>query len=272
MEQNITSAEDRLAMYVNISASDKSELTERQNELVNLAMKLDHGTPYFKIKHFVGDSQITAFAKYKQFLLELRGREEVIEHTLVQIARQEMDIEILKEELEVAATPAQIKRKEFELVTNQNDLLKMHRRLRTAYRERDDYVKAIEEMYASGEAFMPDGTDLKDVVLDPEKSEQMEAQHWVYRLGKQAALDMISFGKIGTGNMDAISQLDTEDQVEAFKIALSWTHRVNGAMREIETEVTKELLSNEKYSIELGEERIPRMALGMFNRDKKELE
>lgn len=269
MEDKITSAEDRLYNFVNISASDKSHLTESQNDLVNLAMKLDHGTPYFKIKHFVGDSQITAFAKYKQFLLELRGREEVVEHTLVQIARQEMDIEILKEELEAAITPAQIKRKEFELVTNQNDLLKMHRRLRTAYRERDDYVKALEEMYATGEAYLPDGSDLKEVVLDPDKSEQMEAQHWVYRLGKQAALDMISFGKIGTGNMDAISQLSTEDQVNAFKIALSWTHRVNGAMQELETEVTKELLSKEKYSIELGEERVPRMSLDAFNKNKE---
>ena len=68
-------------------ATDKSGLSERNLELLQLAVDTDHGTPLFKIRHFVGDAQITSYAKYKQILLELRAREEIIEQTLVTIEK-----------------------------------------------------------------------------------------------------------------------------------------------------------------------------------------
>jgi hypothetical protein len=247
---NITSLEERLEAARQKLVTDTSDLNDKQLDLLKFSLELDHGTPYFKIKHFVGDAQITPYQKYKQFLLEIRSREEVVENLLMNIAKQEAQIEVIQEEMQELTSPAKIKLKEFDLVTNKNDLLKLHRRLAQCYAERKNYIMAVEEMYKTGEAFLPDGTDLKDAVLDEELSAKLEAEHWVQRLGKQAALDLMAMGKIGTGNMDAISQMDTDSAVAALTVAVDWATRVDNALGQIQSAKIKEL-SNKQFSIEL---------------------
>ena len=38
-------------------------------------------------------------------------------------------------------------------------------------------------------------------------------------MGKQAAMDMVSYGRITTGNMDSLTLMPEEDQLEALHIA-----------------------------------------------------
>jgi hypothetical protein len=183
-------------------------------------------------------------------LLEIRGREEVIENLLMNTAKQEAMIEVIFEEMNELTSPAKIKLKEFDLITNKNDLIKIHRRLEQAYTERRNFIAALEEMYTTGEAYLPDGTDLKDAIMDEEMSLKLEEEHWIQRLGKQAALDLLSSGKIGTGNMDAISMMNENHAVAALDVAVDWATRVNNAMEQIQSAKIKEL-SNKQFSIEL---------------------
>lgn len=69
--------------------TDTSTLSARERELLELSLATDYGTPLYKIRHFVGDAQITRYAKYKQLMLELRAREEIIEQTLVTIEKKQ---------------------------------------------------------------------------------------------------------------------------------------------------------------------------------------
>jgi hypothetical protein len=69
-------------------------------------------------------------------------------------------------------------------------------------------------------------------------------------LGKQAALDLLSSGKIGTGNMDAISMMNQDQAVAALDVAVDWATRVNSAMEQIQATKIKEL-SNKQFSIGL---------------------
>jgi hypothetical protein len=158
----------------------------------------------------------------------------VLENFLMNIAKQEAQIEVIHEEMAEITSPAKMKLKEFELITNKNDLIKMHRRLKQAYAERLSFIKALEEMYESGEAYLPDGTDLKDAVLDEELCLKLEKEHWIQRLGKQ----------------DAISMMDTDNAVAALDVAVDWATRVNSAMEQIQSSKIKEL-SNKQFSIEL---------------------
>ena len=247
---NITTIEERLDTARKRLVTDLSDLNEKQIELLNFSAEVDHGTPYFKIKHFVGDAQITPYQKYKQFLLEIRGREEVIENLLMNTAKQEAMIEVIFEEMNELTSPAKIKLKEFDLITNKNDLIKISRRLEQAYTERRNFIAALEEMYTTGEAYLPDGTDLRDAIMDPELSLKLEQEHWVQRLGKQAGLDLLSSGKIGTGNMDAISMMKTEDAVASLDVAVDWATRVNSAMEQIQGAKIKEL-SNKEFTLKL---------------------
>jgi hypothetical protein len=226
---------------INLFKTDKTSLTSRDKELLDLAMSIDHGTPLYKARHFVGDAQITAYAKYKQMMLELRSREEIIEQTQVAIAKNQALIELAIEQRELATSPAQIKLADLEIITNQNDAAKTERRLKMAYKERDQYITVLKEMYDSGEAFLPDGTDLKEAMLNEELGEKLEAEHWTYRLGKQAALDIIAYGHVGTGNLEAISMMSEAQAAQTLQLAIQWSHTVKSALGVLEQDVLKNL-------------------------------
>lgn len=213
--------------------TDRSMLSEREKDVLQFAVAVEHGTPMFKIRHFVGDSQITAYAKYKQLLLELRMREELIETMLMSLAKLEAEATIIADEYE-HATDRQKTVMIWDLRSKQNEVLKMKRRTDIAYDERQKYLDAIQEMYASGAAYTEDGTDLREIVLDPVRSEEMERNHWIYRLGKQAALDMISYGHIGTGNLEAISMMDEDTALETLRLAITYSHSVKSALGKME--------------------------------------
>jgi hypothetical protein len=224
-------------------STDKNRLSENERSFLELAMSLDHGTPLFKIRHFVGDSQITAYAKFKQIMLELRSREEIIEQVLVTIETNRAQIELARENLESADSPAKTKLAQLELTSTINDLMKTERRLEMAYSERDKFLTVLKEMYETGEAILPDGTDLRDAVQDEYMSEFLEAEHWKYRLGKQAALDIIAYGNIGTGNLEAISMMSEKQAAETLSLALSWSHGVKSALGSIEEKVLEGIRS-----------------------------
>lgn len=255
MEHNLTTAQERYDELLKELHSSREGLKESQKNHIDLALQLEHGQPYFKVKHFIGDAQVTAFAKYRQFMLELRSREEIIENLLMNIAKQEATIEVIKEEMVEITSPAKLKLKEFELITNKNDLIKIHRRLKQAYEDRQNFLDALEDMYETGEAILPDGTDLKDAIQDPKKSHELETQHWRARLGKQAALDIIAMGRIGTGNMEAISMMPEEDAAAAMHIALDWSTRMNAAIAQMESTAIKELEEKKTFTLALQEDR-----------------
>jgi hypothetical protein len=65
-----------------------------------------------------------------------------------------------------------------------------------------------------------------EIYGDEEEEEKLEKEYWTERLGRQAALDMISYGRIGAGNMEAILQLDPDHQQETMQYAISFsTHK-----------------------------------------------
>ena len=239
---------------LNVSTSQE-KLSARGKELLQFAMEADHGSPAFKIRHFVGDAQITKYAKYRQFVLELRAREEALETIFVSVETEKAKIARLEFLHEKASSPE----KEilyWELTAAQMQMERINRRMSLAYEERQRYIDAIEEMYDNGEAYLEDGTDLKETFTNPKLQEEMERRHWIYRLGKQAALDLITYGHIGTGNLEAISMVGQEDAVEALKLALTYCHGVKTALGTLEQSVLKEIQSGLRPTLSIEDTRI----------------
>ena len=110
--------------------------------------------------------------------------------------------------------------------------------------ERDQYLKLIKEMYDTGEAYLPDGTDLRDAIQDPYLDSVLEKDHWISRLGKQAALDLLSYGYIGSGNMEAITMLEDKDAVETIQTALVFSNKVRTELALTEGNILKEIENN----------------------------
>jgi hypothetical protein len=217
------------------------DLTGKQKELAEFAMSYDHAQSEFKTKHFVGNAQITPYQKYKQFLLELRSREESIEIITIQLEIKKAEIDVELEKGELSNLPAYKRLCAMNARDKEREVIMTERRLKQSIFERDQYVRLIEEMYTTGEAYLPDGTDLKDAISDVYMDSQLERDHWISRLSKQAALDLIAYGQIGTGNMEAITMLSDVDAKEVINVAIGYSNRMKNELVNTEQHILENI-------------------------------
>jgi hypothetical protein len=194
--------------------------------------------PKYKAYNFVGGAQITPYARLKQWLLELRGREDAVEHLEYTVRKMELEIQMDEESKEFITDP---KRKEMVNITIADkmiDLRKYNRNLKDAYKERQGFIDLIKEFLESDQAILPNGTKLIDVFGNPELEEKYELEYWTVRMAKQAMVDMISNGRIGTGNLYSILMMDPEQQKQVLALASAYTISTDKNINQLMAEAT----------------------------------
>ena len=78
--------------------------------------------------------------------------------------------------------------------------------------------------------------DLKNA---SEWNEEEEKRYWIARMGKQAALDIIANGRLGTGNLDSISMMKQEDQIAILDVASQYSCLMKLSMDKIQGRTEK---------------------------------
>ena len=194
-------------------------LTNKHQDIINECIKHDWSTPTYKIKHFIAGSHIHPLHKLKQLMMELNSRQENVEAFERDFIRIETEIELEEEQKAVAQFNAQKKLHDLEIITKRRQLMVSKEKYRNAIREREKILELIEEFNASEEGHDQDGVPYCEVIKDPEAFERIEKSYWEYRLAKQASMDMVAYGRIGVGNMEAILQLDPDSQNKAIAMA-----------------------------------------------------
>lgn len=202
-------------------------------ELLELSHTLSFAVPAYKIKNFVGGAQITPYAKIKQWLMELRARHDAAEHIECLLRRQEIEIELEKQKLEFVTEDLRKELIEITIKDYNINLRKYQRNLRDAYRERQVVIDLIKEFIDSEENILPDGTRLIDVFGNPELEEKYEHEYWTVRMAKQAMLDMVAYGRVGTGNLDSILMMTPEQQQQVLGLASSYTIAIDRNINEL---------------------------------------
>lgn len=206
-------------------------LTEKQNEIIRKSQKNDWSIPEYKLKNFVARSHIHPMHQLRQLMLELNSKTEMIENWEFDREQFELEIELEMEKKDLTPYEAQKKLHDLEAKRVKTKLAVVTEKLRTIYRERDKVLRLIEEIDNSPQGYTEDGRRYLDIMNDPEQSEEIESDYWEYRLAKQGALDMIAYGRIGVGNMEAIMQLDADAQnrtlAMAYEVLLQNESRMN---------------------------------------------
>ena len=192
-------------------------------DLMRISENMSFALPKYKAYNFVGGAQITPYAKLKQWLLELRGREDAVEHLEYTVRKMELEIQMDEESKEFITDPKRKEMVDLTIADKHIDLRKFKRNLKDAYREREGFIVLVKEFLDSEDAILPDGTKLIEVFGNPELEEKYEHEYWTVRMAKQAMLDMISYGRIGTGNLDSILMMDPEQQKEVLSLASAYT-------------------------------------------------
>ena len=220
--------------------SDTSMLSETDKQHVIKALNKEWTNPKFKMRWFVGQAQVTIYAKYRQFLMELKSREEGIEDLEykmeqweIDIARHEMIAQEAVDELDKRLAKLEIKK-----LTR--DLTRSRRIVEGWYLERQLYCDLINEFLASPEALLPDnsGRTYADII-NTDEEDIYEELLWTHRLAKQASCDILFYGKINSGDMDAILSMNPEQQAQTFALATNFSMQVQNYLLELQDQAHK---------------------------------
>jgi len=230
--------------YISDLTSDVQAYTKEQKDILLYAVNRQWGSPIFKIDNFVGNAQYTPFGKLRQFLLELGSRENAIIDHEFNLEKTKLQIELELEMKDQTESPVQKKIHDLNVKELQRKLSGQRVTVSLAYEERDKYMLLITKFNESEEGKLPDGRLIMDIIGDTEEEERLEAELWATRLGAQAGYDLMFYGKVNNGNMEAIDQLPDNVRMLAIENAVSKAITNSSTIQSIENKVIERLALN----------------------------
>jgi hypothetical protein len=241
---------DRFNSEIN---SDVSMLSERDKELIKKSLNKEWTNPKFKLRWFVGQAQITPFAKFRQWLLEIKTKEEAIENMEYELAKHQVEIERFKRLRDSSTDDLDKRMAEIEMWNLERLLYMSKRRIQDWYLERQHLVDLLKEFLDSDEAKLKDGSGRTYMdIIDTIEEDHFEAEIWTNRLAKQAACDLIFYGRINSGNMDAILTMSAEQQAETLALGLNFATQLQQYTNNLQLKIDDKLkLQNSLDSFDL---------------------
>lgn len=173
------------------------------------------GMSDFQIKNFVVNAQMTPMKQLHQAAMETEIREENIRKGDFEIKKNELKIRILNaqkaketDELAIAEIDLELHICDEKIAGAKKEQIRMNHELKSFY----EVIKFFNENY--------------DIDAMLEMQDTLEIDYWVKRLAKQAALDLISTGRINNGNLSAM--MDMPDEI--FQICLKETYMLTSQL------------------------------------------
>lgn len=226
-EKNIVSS-DVAEIKISPDYIQRYNLSDYDLKLIEASVKTDVAgmTPY-QCTHFVAQSQITPYKMVRQALMEL----EVRYHSYNEIKNNLRKADIMRQKLirqrDSLPDPLDQEMCQIDIDKADYDITIYKRKFNQSEKEIRSFIDVIKR-------FAPTEEDLqKFLVDDPEE----ERKYWVARMGKQAAMDIISYGRVGSGNMDSIAMMAEEDQLHALRKAVEYSGLVQAGLSKISMDV-----------------------------------
>jgi hypothetical protein len=173
------------------------------------------GMSDFQIKNFVVNAQLTPIKQLHQAAMEAEVREENIRQGDFEIKKNELKVRII--EAKRAQETDELKLAELEL-----DLLVANKKIAGTKKEQIRMQYELKSFYEVIDFFNQN----YDIGAMLDMQDTLEIDYWVKRLAKQAALDLISSGRINNGNLSAM--LDMPDEI--FQICLKETYALTSQL------------------------------------------
>ena len=180
----------------------------------------------YQLRHFVIENQLTDWRKIHQIKLEIQTRHKSLQTANWDQLKLEGEIELLKEDIELDPNmrPGQRKIHDSEIKRREYDMWYNRRYNKNAARELEIFSNELRNLVGTKE----------ELYQIDENKEEKEIEYWQVRMGKQAAMDMMAYGRVGVGNMEAIAQMPVEDQSRALQITIDYASKMSEAMAGIE--------------------------------------
>jgi len=223
--KNIISS-DTNEIHLSKSFVDEFALTKKDFDVLSASMRFDSGMTEYECEHFVADPQLTPWRKVRQALMELETRY----HAYMENRNSLRKAEILRKRLnrDMPLLPDELDRElmQIDMEKNDYDIGIWKRKLRQSELELKYFLNVVDK-------YVDDEHPLEYYCQENHQEVRM---YWIARMGKQAAMDIISYGRIGSGNMTTIMDMPEEDQVETLGVAVQYSGMIGGGILAIYNE------------------------------------
>lgn len=210
---------------------DDYGIEEKQFKYLEASLHTNMGMTEYQCQHFVTDVQLTPWRKVRQALMELETRY----HAYHEISHSLKKADLLRRkwlhQLEQESDLFEKERISLDLDKNDYDITIWKRKLKQSQEEIKIYLDIIDQ-------YVDEDHPLEYYTNNNESEERI---YWIARMGKQAAMDIISYGRIGTGNMTSIMDMPDEDQLLTLESAIKYSGMIAGGMDKINTLMQPEL-------------------------------
>jgi len=228
--KNIISS-DTNEIHLAKSFVDEFSLTKKDFDVLSASMRFNSGMTEYECEHFVADPQLTPWRKVRQALMELETRY----HAYMENRNSLRKAEILRKRLnrDMPELPDELDRElmQIDMEKNDYDISIWKRKLRQSELELKYFLNVVEK-------YVDDEHPLEYYC---EENHQEVRMYWIARMGKQAAMDIISYGRIGSGNMTTIMDMPEEDQVETLGVAVQYSGMIGGGIDKLNKMIAPQL-------------------------------
>lgn len=204
----------------------------------NIAKKWASGMSDEQCDMYVIHSQVTKDRQVKQCLLEIENRCHNLAKLDIEKRRHDINYKKLQEKLSQEEDQYEKELLQLELDSMDLDYDVFSRRKITQEKEIQSFFKWLIEQGFTAEELE------RRLEYDPEE----ERKYWIARMGKQAALDVVFQGRIGTGNLDSIAMMKENDQQAILEIAMQYSALYNVSVNKIQQKLLPYIQALEESS------------------------
>ena len=207
-----------------------------KNSIERISRKWASGMSPEQVSSYVINSHVTKDRQIKQALLECENRYHNLEKIIIERKKSDVEYRKLKQRLQTEQDPFERELIELDIQGLELDFNVYERRKVTVEKELDVFVEYLMSLDMSEEELE------QKLEYDPTE----ERKYWIARMGKQAALDFITNGRIGSGNLDSISMMSEEDQLAIFEVAIHYSSMLQVSFNKIQQKLSPYLKELEK--------------------------
>lgn len=205
--------------------------------IINAAVNSGYGQTDYQLINFVSQSHPTVYRQLRQTFLEI----EVREHSLskISISKRKAEVLLRQKQNQLSNIVDEFEKElvELEIEDIKIDIQVYEKKLRMAQEELKVFLGFVRNYCTTEEEVQK--------ALEPNPEE--EHKYWIARMAKQSAVDVLTQGRIGPGNLDSILMMNEQDQVATMQLALDYSSALGVGLHNLRInaeEKTKNILEN----------------------------
>lgn len=205
-----------------------------RESIKGIVHKTNIGYNEFQIEEFVLNTQYTDNRKLRQCLIELETREAKLDEFKLNLIEKEAEIALKQEEIDSVDGPQK--------TIYEVEMKRLKAAERATHQHIDNISKEIDTIYKHTEKYLTlyeleTPEKVNEFINDPE----LERQYWVTRMGVQAAIDMLTHGRIQAGNLSNLITMNNRDRTEAIAGAISFTKKMEGGLLQLQDVIDRNI-------------------------------